>query len=137
MTDIGHSDAHLLRTDRAADHSPEQWARAIIEDVPAEMRMRLEQAWSSIDLRLAPGGTERTVAGWAIVRTGPDHALLQAESALGFEGQLLFRCDEKGVLLATFVQFHDPAASAVWDRALPSHLMFVRSLMEARADTNE
>jgi hypothetical protein len=60
--------------------------------------------------------------------------LLQAESGLGFEGQLLFRCDDSGVLLATFVQFHDHDARNVWDRSLPGHLGFVRSLLEARAD---
>ncbi|MEV0248427.1 hypothetical protein AB0H76_17650 [Nocardia sp. NPDC050712] len=132
LADIGHSDAHLLRTDRSADHSAEQWARAILEDVPAEVRVTLERAWKVIALSLAPVGAAHTIAGWSIAHTGPDYVLLQAESTFDFEGQLLFRRSEKGVLLATFVQFHDPAARAVWDRSLPSHLRFVRSLLEAR-----
>ncbi|MGW4720404.1 hypothetical protein [Nocardia sp. NPDC004260] len=133
LADIQHSDAHLLYTDRAADRSAEQWARAIMEEVPAEVRAVLERAWQVIALRLAPAGTAHTVAGWSIAHAGPDYVLLWAESALGFEGQLLFRCSKNGVLLATFVQFHDPGASTVWQRALPTHLGFVRSLLEGVA----
>ncbi|WP_194818706.1 hypothetical protein [Nocardia sp. XZ_19_385] len=137
LADIGHSDAHLLRTNRSADRSAEQWARAILEDVPGEVRAALERAWKVIALGLAPVGTERTVAGWSIAHASPDYVLLQTESTFGFAGQLLVRRSEKGVLLATFVQFHDPAARAVWDRVLPTHLGFVQSLLEALADRLE
>ncbi|PXX70815.1 hypothetical protein DFR70_101236 [Nocardia tenerifensis] len=133
LSEIEHSDAHLLYTDRAADRSAEQWTRAILEEVPAEVRAMLERAWGIIGLRLAPTGTAHTVAGWSVARVGADHILLQAESTLGFTGQLLVRCGEKGVLLATFVQFHDPGASTVWERALPAHLGVVRSLLEGAA----
>ncbi|MEV6279089.1 hypothetical protein [Nocardia sp. NPDC051832] len=133
LAEIQHGDAHLLRTDRAADHPAEQWAREILEDVPTEMQTRLERAWKVIALRRAPVGTAHTVAGWTIAHTDPHYVLLHAESDFGFEGQLLFHRSEKGVLLATFVQFHDPAGRTVWDRALPTHLEFVRSLLEARA----
>ncbi|MFF0487981.1 hypothetical protein ACFYTQ_03050 [Nocardia sp. NPDC004068] len=129
LPDIQHTDAHLLHIDRAADRSAEQWARAIMEEVPAEVRTTLERAWQSIALRLTPGAP-RTVAGWSIAHSGTDYVLLQAESALDFEGQLLFERRENTVLLATFVRYRDPAASTVWERALPSHLGFVRALLE-------
>jgi hypothetical protein len=130
LAEIQHSDAHLLRTSRAADRTAEKWARAIMEDVPADLRARLERAWQVIALRLAPRGTPHTIAGWSIAQACPDYVLLHADSAVGFEGQLLFRRSDRGVLLATFVQFHDPSARTVWDRALPAHLAFVRSLLE-------
>ncbi|MFI8977380.1 hypothetical protein ACIGO9_31185 [Nocardia asteroides] len=133
LTEIGHCDAHLLVTDRTAEYSAEGWARAVMEDVPAEARATLRRAWHAIALRLEPTDTAHTVAGWPIVHAEPDYILLHAESALGFEGQLLFRRDEQGLLLATFVRFQDPAARTVWDRALPSHLVFVWSLLEALA----
>ncbi|MFF7941808.1 hypothetical protein ACFZC5_19005 [Nocardia gamkensis] len=140
LADIQHSDAHLLSTDRAAERSAEQWARAIMEDVPVDMWATLERAWQAIALRRAPVGTAHAIAGWRIVHACPECVLLQAESAFGFEGQLLFRCSDSGVLLATFVQFHDSGARAVWDRALPAHLGFVRSLLDAEgcrlADTS-
>ncbi|MFG3621040.1 hypothetical protein [Nocardia sp. NPDC047654] len=133
LADIQHSDAHLLSADRAVERPAEQWARAIMEDVPADMWATLERAWQVIALRRAPVGTAHTIAGWPIVHASPECVLLQAESAFGFEGQLLFRCSDSGVLLATFVQFHDPGARTIWDRALPAHLGFVRSLLEAQA----
>ncbi|MGO4617197.1 hypothetical protein AB4305_22415 [Nocardia sp. 2YAB30] len=133
LADIRYSDANLLRTDRATDRPAEQWARAIMEDVPADMRARLERAWQAIALHRSSAGDDHAIAGWPITYASPEYVLLQAESAFGFEGQLLFRCSENGVLLATFVQFHHPGARAVWDRALPAHLGFVRSLLEAQS----
>ncbi|QIS16658.1 hypothetical protein [Nocardia arthritidis] len=131
LTNIQHTDAHLLRIDHAPDRDAEQWARAVMEDVPAEVRAALERAWQVIALRLTPGGTD-AIAGWSIAHNRPDYVLLQAESALGFEGQLLFQCRQSGLVLATFVQFHDPASRTVWERVLPAHLGFVRSLLEAQ-----
>ncbi|MDE1675503.1 hypothetical protein [Nocardia gipuzkoensis] len=133
LVDIQHSDAHLLGTDCALDRPAEQWARAIMEDVPADVRATLERAWQVIALRLAPVGAADTIAGWPIAHACTEYVLLHAYSAFGFEGQLLVRCSESGVLLATFVQFHDPAARTIWDRALPTHLRFVRSLLSANA----
>jgi hypothetical protein len=135
LTDIQYSDAHLLTANCTAERPAEQWARTIMEDVPADVRATLERAWQAIALRRAPAGTAHTVAGWPIVHTSPEYILLQAESVLGFKGQLLFRLGDSGILLATFVQFHDPGARTVWDRAVPAHLMLVRSLLDAQART--
>ncbi|MGX1810307.1 hypothetical protein ACWIGI_31720 [Nocardia sp. NPDC055321] len=130
LTDIGHIDATLLSTANAAAFPAEQWARIILEGASAEMRADLEQAWQKIALRRHPIGATRTVQGWPIAHAEPDFVLLQVASDFGFEGQLLFRRDERGVLLATFIRFDEPAGRAVWDRALPAHLRFVRTLLE-------
>ncbi|WP_067690518.1 hypothetical protein [Nocardia jejuensis] len=134
LEDIHHGDAHLLFTDYSGDYSAEQWARIILENVPGETRIALERAWQIIALRLRAVGTAHTVAGWPIAHVDPEYVLLHTASDFGFEGQLLFRRNENSVLLATFVRFHDPAARAVWDRALPAHLGFVRTLLAASAD---
>ncbi|MFF2551591.1 hypothetical protein ACFVUS_11365 [Nocardia sp. NPDC058058] len=134
LTDFGHYDAHLLRTSASGRQSVERWAREIMEEVAPDVGAALRQGWRRIALQLAPAGSEGTIAGWPIARSSPEYLLLQAESTRGFEGQLLFRCDETGVLLATFVRFIDPAARAIWERVLPAHLEFVRSLLTTRAD---
>ncbi|WP_052172609.1 hypothetical protein [Nocardia sp. BMG111209] len=133
LGDIRYSDAHLLRTDRVADRSAEQWARAILEEVPGDVRAGLERAWGSIGLQRSAFGADRSVAGWPIAYSCPEYVLLQAVSSYGFDGQLLFRCGESGVLVATFVQFREDGARAFWERAVAGHLRFVRSLLEARA----
>ncbi|MFE6861046.1 hypothetical protein [Nocardia sp. NPDC057668] len=130
LADIGHIDATLLHIANADSHSAEQWARIILEGASAEMRADLERAWQKIALRRHPIGAARTVQGWPIAHIELDYALLQVASDFGFEGQLLFRRDARGVLLATFIRFDEAAGRAVWDLALPAHLRFVRTLLE-------
>ncbi|MEV6065874.1 hypothetical protein AB0L82_04905 [Nocardia sp. NPDC052001] len=133
LTGFGHYDAHLLRTSASGTRPAEQWAREILEEVAPDVATALQRGWRRIALQLAPVGSEGTIAGWRIAYSAPEYLLLQAESTRGFEGQLLFRRDDTGVLLATFVRFIDPAARAIWERVLPNHLEFVRSLLTARA----
>lgn len=133
LNEVQYADAHLLHTPHWAEHPAERWARAIMEEVPAEIAEHLERAWRSIGLQREISGTPGTVAGWPIAHVSTEYVLLQAQSNLGFDGQLLIRSADPGVLVATFVDYHDLDGQALWERVVPGHLNFVRTLLEHRA----
>ncbi|HEX5145151.1 MAG TPA: hypothetical protein VFW21_14905, partial [Mycobacterium sp.] len=76
-----------METDRPDDRTAEQWARAIMEEVPDAVQDCLAAAWAKIELDLVPGA-EGTVAGWRIADAQPEQVLLQSNSGLGFRGEV-------------------------------------------------
>ncbi|MBX7448305.1 hypothetical protein GR927_09910 [Mycolicibacterium sp. 3033] len=130
---IDHVDTHLLSTDDPRGKTPEQWAREILEGPPAATRARLIAGWTMLGLRVHHRGPD-AIAGWPIIHADADHVLLQGDSPLGLTGQLMTRVSDDGVQFATFVRLANPAARALWSRALPTHLKFVDSLLRGAAD---
>ncbi|MGO8769376.1 MAG: hypothetical protein ACLQIK_23530 [Mycobacterium sp.] len=133
LSDVMYVDAHVLETPHARERTAEQWARAIMEDVTEAKRAHLTAAWATIELDLAPNA-EGAVAGWRIGSSKPEHVLLQANSLLGFRGELALNVTDSAVQLATFVTMRDAHARDAWFRVVPAHLAFVRSLLEHAED---
>jgi hypothetical protein len=124
---IDYYDAFLVEA--SVERSPEQWARATIEDAPLARRAWLLSGWTSLGLRLGPPWAADRVLGWKVAQSRPDFALLKADSWLGLQGELLFQRRPHGLLFATFIQQNHAVASTVWRRITPTHQAVVRSLL--------
>lgn len=127
---IDYEDAFLVETDVAEDRTGEQWARATLEGPPRLTRGALRSGWIALGLQLGSIGSDRRVLGWEVRRNAPEFALLAASSRLGLSAEVLFRRQEHGLLLATFVQHENPIARAVWAAVAPAHRQVVRYLLE-------
>jgi hypothetical protein len=129
---IDYADAFLV--DAVVERTPEQWVRAMLEDPPVAVRARLFAGWLALGLMLGPPWSGRRVLGWRVLRSEPDHVLLAAQSWLGLRGELLFRREPGGVLMATLIQLRGPAARTVWARIIPTHVRVVRSMLVHAAE---
>jgi hypothetical protein len=132
---IDYHDA--FRVDSRLDRTGEQWARAVLEDPPRRVRVRLLAGWTALGLRLGPPWSQHRVLGWRVERTAPSFVLLAARSWLGLRGELLFRREPDGLLFATFIRQSNPVARAVWGAIMTTHQEVVGSLLThaARRET--
>jgi hypothetical protein len=124
---IDYEDAFMITG--AAERTPRQWARAVIDDAPPRVRARLYTGWLSLGLRLGPPWSSHRVLGWRVARSEPDWLLLTASSWLGLRGELLFHGGADGLLFATLIQLNNPIARSVWARITDTHQHVVRSLL--------
>lgn len=127
LSRIDYCDAFLL--DAGVEQGPEQWARAMVEDAPLAMRVRLLSGWSALGLRLGPPWAAGRVLGWKVQQSRPSFALLTADSWLGLKAELLFRAQPRGVLFATLIQQNHVLARCLWRKITPTHQAVVRSLL--------
>jgi hypothetical protein len=130
LSHVDYEDAFLVETGPAQDRTAEQWARAILEDVPIIMRSALPWAWFALGLQLGSTRSERFVLGWEVRRSTPDFVLLGASSRLGLPAELLFERRQHTLLFATFVQQDNQIARAVWAGVEPGHRQIVRYVLE-------
>lgn len=130
LSRIHYADAFVVPTGSASDRSGEAWARAMLEGAPTGTREALRRGWASLRLDLGPPDDDRRVLGWEIARQSPDHAVLHAESRLGFAGEVLFVSRPGELLFATLVQFDSLLGRAVWTGVGLSHRRVVASLLE-------
>jgi hypothetical protein len=130
LSRVDYEDGTLVQVDAAPERTGEQWARAMLEDAPAETRRALRWAWTALGLKLGSTRDERLVLGQELRRSSPDHALLGADSRLGLLGEVLLERRADALFFATFVQLRTPIARAVWARVAPGHRKAVRNLLE-------
>jgi hypothetical protein len=130
---VDYEDGTLVQVDAAQDRTGEQWARAMLEDAPAETRRALRLVWTALGLKLGSTRDERLVLGWELRRSTSDHALLGADSRMGLLGEVLLERRADALFFATFVQLQNPIARAVWARVAPGHRKAVRNLLEQAA----
>jgi hypothetical protein len=127
---IDYEDAFLAGTAGTPDLTPERWARAMLEDAPAKMRLALRWTWLVLGLRLGWGRSGQRVLGWRISRSSPDFVLLAAGSLLGMQAELLLERRDGTLLCATFLQQHNPLARAAWAPIQPGHRQAVPDLLD-------
>lgn len=127
---VDYQDAFVVEPLPAPDRTAEQWARAVLEDSPDDLRHAVLSGWSAIGFELGEAGSERHVLGWEVRRAEPDLALLGASSPRGIEGELVFKLQRQTLIYATFVRIFDPGAREVWSRIEPAHPGIVRELHE-------
>lgn len=124
---IDYTDAFIV--DTAVERTPQEWVHAMLRDPPLAVRVQLVAGWTALGLKLGAPWSGRGVLGWTVQRSDPEVLLLAAGSRLGLEGRLLARSRPGGLLFATFVQLHNPAARAVWSQITIHHQRVVRSLL--------
>jgi hypothetical protein len=109
LPDIDYADQFTLFT--AADATPERWARAMFGDVPSAVERLI---WRGLlSLRLSPGRSPATVAGWQIGERGKDWIRLEAASWF-LSCNLLIQTADGRVSLGTFLHYDRRLGHGVW-----------------------
>jgi hypothetical protein len=127
---IDYQDAFLVDIDPGAYQTAEQWARAIFEEAPFDVRVGLISGWSAIGLKLGRSRSSRSVLGWHVRNSTPDFVLLGADSRIGMPGELLVKCEPEALLFATFVQHDNLIARGVWATVEATHVRTVRDVLD-------
>ena len=126
LPDVDYADHFTLATD--ADATPEQWARAMFGDVPS---MAEQLIWRGLlQLRLSPGRSPATVAGWRIGGQGPDWIRLEAASWL-LTANLIVRTGDRRVSLTTVVRYERRLGGSVWPPLSAVHRRLVPGVLRA------
>lgn len=117
---VDYCDRFSLATDVVA--TPERWARAMFGDVPSPGEILV---WRVIlGLRLSPGRSPSTVAGWRIGGRGDGWIRLEAASWF-LAANMVVRAEGGEASLVTYVRYARPPASVAWPvlSALHRHLV--------------
>lgn len=132
LTRQHYVDLFTVTTSAAAGRSPEQCARAGIEDAAG---VGGQFVWRGI-LRLRLERRPDHVAGWKIADRGVDWILLEAASSF-LTAQLAVRVSDGQISVATFIRYDRPIAALVWRpssffhrRAMPGLLRHTARLLE-------
>jgi hypothetical protein len=106
----------------AIDRSPEEWARAVLEETPTG---RLAPAlWRRLGLRLGPTPSAEHVQGLKIAARGEDWIRLETASWF-MTAHGIVHIDDHHLSLALFVRYDHPIASLVW---MPESAMHRRAV---------
>jgi hypothetical protein len=128
LPDIDYADQFTLSTD--ADATPQQWARAMFGDVPSVAELLI---WRGLlGLRLSPGRSPATVAGWQIGDRGDDWIRLEAASWF-LTGNLLVQTADGRVSLGTFLHYDRRLGHGVWPPLSAIHRRLVPGLLRDAA----
>jgi hypothetical protein len=132
---LDYEDAHVIQTGATTqDRTAEDWARTILEEAPAAVRGALRSGWFALGVQLGQAGPDRSVLGWEILSSTPDHALLGVRSRLGLRAELLLERRRRTILFATFLQLKNAAARGLWAGLAPVvHRPVVRAVLEHAA----
>jgi hypothetical protein len=128
LPDIDYADQFTLSTDAQA--TPEQWARAMFGDVPSVAELVIWRVL--LGLRLSPGRSPATVAGWQIGDRGDDWIRLEAASWL-LTGNLLVQTADWRVSLATFLHYDRRLGHGLWPPLSALHRRLVPGLLRGAA----
>jgi hypothetical protein len=132
-----HVDLFTVAAPGARDHTPEAWARAVLEEAPVSQR-NARRFWRLLGLRLGPPGSADHVQGWRIAARGDDWVRLETASWY-MTAQAVVLVGAAQVSLSLSLRFDRPPAALVWrfvagphKRAVPVMLRQGAELMAAR-----
>jgi hypothetical protein len=118
LADADYADTFTVQTDRAAEKSAEQWARALLEE--SALGRKAPILWTLLGLRLGPRPSVDHVQGWKIAERGEGWIRVETSSWC-LTTHAVMRSDDGKVSLALFVRFDKPAAAAIWAPVAPLH----------------
>lgn len=137
---VDYADAFTVAVRGASASSPEEWARALVEDAAGAAG---QFVWRRIlGLGLEPRPSAGRIGGWEVADRGDDWIRLEARSWF-MAAQIAAYVSEDEVTAASFVRYDHPIARVVWvpvsiahQRALPGLLRAaVGSVSSKRAVT--
>ena len=138
MPDADYVDLSVLAADDATDWSPEEWARAVLEEGPSVRRFGFIPWRVMLGLRLGPWPSPDTVHGWTIAGRGDDWLRLETASWLMTCHAVVHVADGQ-VSAALFVRYDNPVAAPWWSllsnvhrRAMPVILRQGADVLRAR-----
>lgn len=123
MTDPGYADVFTM-TGGVRGKSPEQWARALFEEVAGRSGQFVWRVLLGLRLQASPD----RVAGWEIAARGGDWLVLEARSWF-MTGNLVVLADDERVSLGTFVRYDRPVAARIWPPLARKHRRFAPDLL--------
>jgi hypothetical protein len=131
-------DVFTIASREAKDNSPEEWARAALENTPTGRSAPL--LWRSIGLRLGPRPSSQHVQGWTITGRAEDWIRMEAASWF-MTANAVVKIDDGAVSAALFIRYDRPIAAVIWPpvsvmhrRAMPTLL---RQALTARAELDK
>jgi hypothetical protein len=119
-------DLFTITTDGAASGSPEQWARAAVEDAAG---LAGQFVWRVlVGLRLERRPAPDCVGGWKVADRGDSWIRLEAASWF-LTAHLVVRVDDGHVSVATFIRYDRPIAALVWPPLSAGHRLAMPGLL--------
>lgn len=115
-----YADLSTLHTPSATEHSPEEWARAVLEEGRSVRRFGFIPWRVLLGLRLGPSYAPGYVHGWRIAGGGDDWIRLETASWL-MACNAVARIAEGQVSVALFVRYDHPVARPWWSLLAPVH----------------
>jgi hypothetical protein len=123
-------DLFTVPTSTAADRSPEQWARAGLEDAAG---LAGQFVWRVLlGLRLHRRSSRDHVGGWEIRDRGDGWIVLEASSWC-LTAQIVVRVDDGQLSVATFIQYDKPIARMIWPPLSVGHRRAMPGLLRQAA----
>ena len=110
---VDYVDVFTLHTTAAMDHSPEAWARAVLEEGPSVRRFAFIPWRVLLGLRLGPSYAPGYVHGWKITGIGDDWIRLEAASWL-MACNAVAHVEDGQVSVALFVRYDHPVTALWW-----------------------
>ena len=134
LVEPDYIDLFTVETPAARQHSPEAWARAVLERAPLARR-NARALWRLIGLRLGPRGSADHVQGWKIADRGDDWIRVETSSwYLGAQAVCLV--EDRRVSISLALRYEHSPARLVWalverphQRAVPVMLHQAAKLM--------
>ncbi|MCA2217980.1 hypothetical protein [Jidongwangia harbinensis] len=106
--------------------TPERWARAMFGDVPSVAELAI---WRGLlQLRLSPGRSPTTVAGWRIGGRGADWIRLEAASWF-LAANLLIHTGDRRVSLVTLLRYDHSVGHVAWPPLSAVHRSLVPGVL--------
>ena len=119
-------DLFTVTTDAAAGASPEQWARAGLEDAAGLAGQFVWQVLCGLRLERRP--SPDYVAGWRIADRGKRWIRLEAASWF-MTAHIVFRLDDGQVSVATFIRYDRLVAALLWPPLSAGHRLAMPGLL--------
>ncbi len=120
----------LTATIDATDTSPEDWARAAMEDAAG---LAGQFVWRVVlGLRLASPTSPERVAGWKIAERGDSWITLVASSWF-LTACVVVQVDDRQVSVATLIRYDRPPAALVWPALSIAHRQAMPRLLRHAA----
>ncbi|MEU2394639.1 DUF2867 domain-containing protein [Streptomyces sp. NPDC007369] len=128
--DSGYVDLFTLTAEGASRRSPEQWARALFEDVAGRQGQFIWRVLLGLRLRGAPSASASAqhVAGWRIAERRDGRIRLEAHSWM-LTGHLVVDVQDDQVSLATVVRYRRSAAARIWPPLATVHRRLAPGLL--------
>ena len=111
MDDADYVDACTVRTDRASERTPEEWARVVLEQTPTGRWAPI--LWHLLGLRLGPSGSAQYVQGWRIADDG-DNWIRAETSSWYMTGHAVALVEGDHLSIALFLRYDHPIAALIW-----------------------
>jgi hypothetical protein len=108
---VDYADHCTVEVAGAADRTPEEWARVILEQTPTGRRAPL--LWRLLGLRLGPSGSAQHVQGWRIADRGESWIRVETSSWY-MTGHAVALVDGDQLSIALFLRYDNPIAALIW-----------------------